>query len=128
MRIDINAHIQPAAILQSRGLGDSTAACRFLANDIARLCDPYVPMQQGTLKNSKQIESDGSSIQYNTPYAHYQYYGEVMAGRAPKHYTGKPIDYHGGPMRGPRWNQRMMADRGNEVIDNLAKFLGGKRK
>lgn len=84
--------------------------------------------------NDRKIVTAASgevALIYPGPYAHYQYKGEVMAGRAPKHYTGRPIQYTEGnksPMRGKEWDKRMMADRGNEVIDDLAKFVGGKRK
>lgn len=124
MKIDIN----PATILRARGLGDDNGARKHLASTVARLSDPYVPMDTGTLKNSKQIDSEGRTLTYPGPYAHYQYHGEVMAGRAPKQYTGRPIDYHGGPMRGPEWDKRMMADRGDEVTEELAKYVGGKKK
>ena len=126
--VKVQTNINAAVILNTRGLGDSTLARRYLASDVARLCDPYVPMQQGTLKNFRQVDRDGRYILYNQPYAHYQYYGEVMAGRAPKHYTGEAIDYHGGPMRGSPWDARMMADHKDEIVDDLAKFVGGKRK
>lgn len=121
-------NISPAVILKSRGLGSSTAACKHLANTVRRFSDPYVPMQQGELKNAAQIINDGRGILYNQPHAHYQYVGEVMEGRAPKHYTGRDIKYHGAPMRGKQWDKRMMADRGEEVVEDLAKFVGGKRK
>lgn len=126
-KVDVNS----AAILSSRGLGSSTTTRKHLASTVARLCDPYVPMSAGSgahMKNLKQVAEDGSQILYPGPYAHYQHKGEVMAGRAPKHYTGRDIDYHGGPMRGKEWDKRMMADRGDEVIDDLAEFVGGKRK
>lgn len=128
MKITIHPHIEPGQILETRGLGGSSAARRHLATTVARLSDKYVPMQQGALKNTVQIDAEGKAILYNQPYAHYQYEGQVMGGRVPKHYTGAAITYHGAPMRGPRWDKRMMADRGNEVIDDLAKFVGGKRK
>lgn len=121
-------NISPAAILKARGLGDSSDARRRLANTVKRFCDPYVPMEQGDLKDNAQIINDGRGVLYNQPYAHYQYVGEVMEGRAPKQYTGRDIDYHGAPMRGKQWDKRMMADRGDEVVDDLAKFVGGKRK
>lgn len=126
-KMKIFPRIETGAILRSRGLGDSSAARRHLAVTVARLADPYVPMAQGTLKNTRLIDAEGRSILYKQPYAHYQYYGEVMAGRAPKQYTGRPIDHHGGPMRGPAWDKRMMADRGDDVAQDLAKFVGGKR-
>lgn len=113
-------------ILRERGLGSSVDAVRFLASEVKRLSDPYVPMQSGALKNTAQITDD--SVLYNAPYAHYQYHGAVMAGRAPKHYTGDAIDYHGAPMRGPEWDKRMMADRGDELRESFARHIGGKAK
>ena len=44
----VRTNIRPAAILRARGLGDSDRARVFLANEVAPLSDPYVPMQQGT--------------------------------------------------------------------------------
>lgn len=126
----IHPHIETGLILQTRGLGKSTAARKYLASTVARLSDPYVPMSAGAgvhMKNQVQIDAEGRAILYRQSYAHYQYYGEVMVGRAPKHYTGKPINYHGGPLRGKEWDKRMMADKGREVMDDLAKFVGGKR-
>lgn len=124
----VKTDIRPAAILRARGLGDSDRARVFLANEVARLSDPYVPMQQGILKNTKQIAGSGRTITYLGPYAHYQYVGEVMAGRAPKHYTGKPLTYHGSPMRGPEWDKRMMADRKDDLTQSVANHVGGKPK
>lgn len=124
----VKTNISPASILRARGLGDSGRARVFLANEVARLSDPYVPMQQGTLKNTRQIAGDGRTITYSQPYAHYQYFGEVMAGRAPKHYTGKALTYHGAPMRGPDWDKRMMADRKDDLTQSVANYVGGKPK
>jgi len=140
MKTHIKTDILPSVILRSRGLGDSTAAQKHLALTVRQLCDPYVPMQQGTLKNTAQVSEDGSKLVYQGPCAHYQYYGEVMgpnftdgkgrfwSGKAPKQYTGRKLEYHGAPMRGPEWDKRMMADRGDEVTDAVAEFVGGKRK
>lgn len=128
MKVNIAAHIDSAAILRSRGMGTSDAARILLANEVARLADPYVPMEQGTLKNTVQVAPDGSHIDYNQPYAHYQHEGREMAGRAPKHYTGDDLTYHGAPMRGAHWEKRMMADRGDEIADAVADKVGGKRK
>ena len=124
----VRTNIRPDAILRARGLGDSDRARVFLANEVARLSDPYVPMQQGTLKNTRQIAGDGRSITYLQPYAHYQYKGEVMAGRVPKHYTGKPLTCHGAPMRGREWDKRMLADRRDDLVQSVAGYVGGKPK
>lgn len=129
--MNFKVNVDSAAILRGRGLGDSAKARKYLASTVARLCDPYVPMSSGSaahMKNLAQVAEDGSRLLYPGPYAHYQHVGEVMAGRAPKHYTGRDISYHGGPMRGKEWDKRMMADRGDEAVDGLAKFVGGVRK
>ena len=123
MKVTVKVDIDTAKIMRQRGLGGDFGAQRFLASEVARLCDPYVPMQQGMLKNQRIIAQDGSSLTYTQPYAHYQYYGEVMAGRAPKKYTGKKLTYHGAPMRGPQWEKRMMADKRGELEKSLAAFV-----
>lgn len=124
----VNVNLSTAAILKKRGLGSDFSARRHLANTVKRLSDPYVPMQQGPLKNTAQIEADAKSIIYGQPYARYQYHGKLMVGRAPKRLTNIDLDHHGAPMRGPFWDKRMMQARGNEVVDDLARFVGGKRK
>lgn len=124
IKVDINT----AAIMKQRGLGGDNRAQIFLASEVKRLSDSYVPMQQGLLKNNAVIASDGSTLTYTQPYAHYQYYGEAMAGIAPKHYTGKALNYNGGPMRGPNWDKRMLIDRGDDLTESIAIFVGGKAK
>lgn len=122
------ADVSPSDILKKRGLEGNHRARKFLASQVARYCDPYVPMQQGILKNSSQVAEDGSTLTYSGPYAHYQHTGLVMAGRAPKHYTGASLKYHGGPMRGPEWEKRMMADHAKDLESDLAAYVGGKPK
>lgn len=124
MKIDAQVNIDAAKILKKYGLGQSKEAQKALAEDVERLCQPYVPMSAGSgahMVNAARVTDE--SIIYPGPYAHYQYVGEVMAGRAPKHYTGKPIDYHGAPMRGKEWDKRMMADKGKEVEQNFENYL-----
>ena len=121
----IKVDIDTAKIMKSRGLGGDHRARVFLASEVKRLSDPYVPMQQGLLKNHAVVAPNGSTLTYTQPYAHYQYYGEVMAGRAPKKYTGKDLTYHGGPMRGPRWEKRMLADKSDDLVKNLKAYIGG---
>lgn len=142
----VKTDINPAAILRARGLGDSDRARIFLANEVARLSDPYVPMSAGAgahMKNQRQIAEDGRTIAYPGPYAHYQYVGKVYGpnipitkngnvtgfySRAPKHPTGGLLTYHGAPLRGPEWDKRMLADRKGDLTRSAANFVGGKPK
>lgn len=119
----IKVDIDSKKILASRGLGNSNKVRKYVASEVARLSDPYVPMQQGMLKNQRTIASDGSYIVYTQPYAHYQYYGKVMAGRAPKKYTGGDLTYNGAPLRGARWTERMLIDKRAEIENNVEKFI-----
>ena len=118
-RTKIYPRIETGAILRSRGLGASTSARRHLAVTVARMSDKYVPFNRGDLKKAL-IVGEGRAILYNRPYANYQYKGKSK--------SGAPLNHHGAPMRGPHWDKRMMADRGDDVIDDLAKYIGGKRK
>lgn len=141
MKVNVKLDINPETILKARGLGSSNAATKLLAETVARLSDPYVPMSPGSgahMKEGYTIASDGSSITYRGPYAHFQYVGEVMVGvktgspyaksGEPKRGTGRALSYHGAPMRGKEWDKRMMADRGDEVTKAVADYVGGKPK
>ncbi len=123
MKIKVNIDINTKKIMAARGLGSSNKVQKYLASEVVRLSDPYVPMQQGMLKGSHQIAQDGSQIVYPGPYAHYQWYGEAMAGRAPKHYSGKSLSYSGGGMRGKRWTERMVIDKRKEIENNVETFI-----
>lgn len=143
VQVDVDA----AKILKSRGLGASHEAEMFLAGVVRQLCDPYVPMDQGMLKNTSLVISEAGEVYilYNQPYAHYQYIGEVYGPNIPiydkatgeltgfysppvKAPTGRELTYSGAPMRGKMWDKRMMADRGDEVRDSVAKFIRGELK
>ena len=122
MSLNVKVDIPTQKILSSRGLGNDNKARKFLASEVKRFCDPYVPFQQGPLKNMTQIASDGSQLIYTQPYAHYQYKGEVMAGRAPKHYTGDSLTYHGA-MRGKEWDKRMLADKSKDLERSTEAYI-----
>ena len=132
MSVKIKVDIPSDKILRVRGLGGSKDAQRVLASTVVRLADKYVPMSSGAgahMKNQTQIAQDGSYILYGGggfPYVHYHFLGEKMAGRAPKKYTGENMNYHGGPMRGPNWIARMMADKSREVTATVEIYI--KRK
>ncbi|MDD4390591.1 MAG: minor capsid protein [Eubacteriales bacterium] len=113
-----------AAMLKKRGLEVGGRVQRLFTNEVARYADPYIPMQQGALKNMPIIEDDG--IIYNTPYARYQYYGKVMVGKAPKKLTERSLTYHGAPKRGAFWDKRMWADKKSIIMDMVAKEAGGR--
>lgn len=108
MSVKIKLDLDPTQeILLRRGLNEGGEVQQFFTSEIARHCDSYVPMDTGMLKNTKQIDTD--SITYPQPYAQKQYY-----------------ENKGNGLRGQAWDKRMMADRGNEIVEAVAKKAGGK--
>ena len=119
LKIKINPVNQ---ILKRHGLQNDGKVNLFLRNEVERYSDPYIPFKKSNLKNNKSYPNN-HSIKYNSPYARYQYYGKVMAGKAPKKVTNKNLKYNGAPKRGAKWDKRMWNDRGKEITKNLKIFI-----
>jgi len=90
--------------------------------------EPYTPRLTGTLVRSGILGTDIGSgkVQWIAPYARYQYYGKVMAGK-PRKPTSKNLVYHGGGKRGAFWFERMKEVSGKTIIDGAKKIAGGKK-
>lgn len=117
-------------------------AQRALNMKIVAGCDPLIPFQQGALRNSVNYPQGiyGGEIEYNTPYAHYQYMGEVYGPNIPirdaegnitgywsppkKHPTGRQLQYHTAGT-GDHWFDRAKEQHKQEWID-LVKRTAGK--
>lgn len=142
MGVKVTTRINVGEILRKRGLGDSDRVQKYLASQVRKRSDPYVPFRKGTLKNTAQISPGGTQVIYTQPYAHYQYRGLVMgpniltkngwrsmAKKGGKYYTGKELTYHkDAGMRGPNWDKRMLADHRDDLEKNVAAAIGGKTK
>lgn len=77
---------------------------------------PYVPVQESTLRDSAQLNSDFRSgvLIWNMPYAAKQYY-------VPMNHTDKA------KMATDHWDEAMMKDRGEKLAEYAGKaFMGGR--
>ena len=128
-------------ILDNHGLGPGGVGQNFVDNEVILFCDPKVPFDTGTLKNSaKEVNRDQD---LERPYARYLYYGQVYGPNIPiysgknlvgfrspkgkkKQPTGRPLSYHGAPERGAFWFERAMAEHKKDIIQRLQKLIGGK--
>lgn len=84
---------------------------------VLALTDPYVPLDTGLLKNTASMASsvgDGELI-WAAPYAAAQYYRSGSAGSIT------------GPLRGPRWGERMKADHEPELEEYARKLVKSKK-
>lgn len=94
-------------ILLKRGLNKGGNVQRFFTHEVRRLSDPYVPMKSGMMKNSAIENVD--NIVY------------------PQVYSKKQYMHNGGRgLRGKLWDQRMWADRGDEIVKSVAAYAVGK--
>lgn len=117
----------------------------FLANEAAKLMDPYVPADNLVLAQNIQItaEEDAGHVTYNSPYAHYQYMGEVYGPNYPivdggklvgyyspphKHPTGKKMHYSDfeHPLATDHWDKAMMTAKGDDLAKSFENYLKGK--
>lgn len=117
-------------------------AQKLLNMQVVADCDPLIPLQQGALRNSVNYPQGiyGGEIEYNTPYAHYQYMGEVYGTNIPirdaegnitgwwsppkKNPTGKKLQYHTAGT-GDHWFEKAKEQHKQDWID-LVKRTAGK--
>lgn len=91
-----------------------SAAQRFVDSEVLRLCDPLIPLDTGSLKQSGKLgtEIGSGEVRYITPYAAYQYYNTAES---------RPYD----AQRGAKWFERMKAAHKNEILEGAKKKAGG---
>lgn len=119
-------------IIRDHGLDENGSVQAKLLSDFDKFMDPYIPMDSGTLKNTK-THPNKHSIKYTSPYAHYMYKGKVATGPSrPKGVkrtiSNIPLKYQGAPKRGVEWDKRMWNDRKNDILRDLQNVIkrGGK--
>lgn len=88
----------------------------FIDNEVLRKCDPYVPMDTGTLKKSGILGTvvGSGEVIYIAPYGRYQYYNNKGTGNNNK--SG---------LRGPYWFECMKADHKKEIFEGTKKIVEG---
>ena len=141
MKIDIKVKINDVnKILKDHGLNKDGRVIQYARNEADRLMNPFIPMQNGTLRRLKTYPSP-SKIKYTSPYAHYQYTGDeyispklgvsgipLKSGRwwspkgEKKKKSGKKLNYHT-PGTGPEWEKLMMKEKGKELIRDIQNYI-----
>ena len=138
--VSVNAHINTRKLAyQFRQLADDYSMVQ-VHNLFAKMCDPYVPMETGTLSQGATIYKD--KVVWPGPYGRYMYMGEVYGPNIPifedgvlvgffsppgqkKKPTGRDIqynkEYH--PLASKEWDKAMMRDRGDEFLAQVEEIL-----
>lgn len=102
-----------STIIANLGFAPDGRTTKFLTATCAKHMDKYVPMREGILR---QYIINENHIEYDTPYARYQYYGIRQDGsHKVKHYTT--------PGTGPKWDERMKSAEMDTVVREVQNFL-----
>lgn len=96
-------------ILLKRSLNKNGKGQQYFTKKVAAYSSNYVPRKTGRLSTDVTINT--SSIKWNQPYASKQYYFN----------KGKGV-------RGSYWAKRMWAYEGKTIVNEVAKFCGGRSK
>ena len=108
-------------------------AQKLLNMQISADCGDYIPFANGALRGAVNYPDGiyGGEIEWNTPYAHYQYEGELYLtedGRSfankgeQKYPTGMPLHYHT-PRTSDHWFERAKETHGQQWIDLVNRDL-----
>lgn len=117
--MNIKVKLDPTQkILLKRQLNSNGKAQKFFTSTVRRHYDKFVPFLSGNLAHMSVREQDDKII-HNAPYAADQYYKNAG--------FGQDGTEHGG-LRGKLWDKRMMANEGDQVVKEVADFVGGKAK
>lgn len=139
MRIDFEWNKQPDQIVKER-INSNTQL--FMANEAKRFMDPYVPANNLVLAQnvSLYVEGDNGVVEYRSPYAHYQYKGELYVSSKTgspwaksgeyKVPVGKNLKYktfrH--PLATSEWDKAMSKARMKDLAQSMENYInrGGK--
>lgn len=145
MKVDFKLNNSPEEI--SARIFDDKAKL-FLANEARRLMDPYVPADNLVLAQNVRTYSvqEGGVIEYNSPYAHYQYTGkqyvDPSTGKSAffspdfgfwsrpgvaKKKTDKDLKYSKSrhPLATSKWDKAMITARKSDLTSSLEEYLKG---
>lgn len=125
-------------ILRRRGLEARGRVQKILDSEVLRLSEPYTPFHVGDLRNSgmRGTTLGSGKVVWNSPYAKFLYYGKVMIGMASgspwarkgekKIKTNRDLTYNDAPKRGAFWFERMKTDHLNDLLNTIARAVGGR--
>lgn len=134
----LEGFIDTKQFVKKYGVGVGGYVQKVVDKRVIEYCFPYVPYDEGILARSAYTATEIGSgeVVYDTPYARYQFYGEVWGPNFPivengeivgwksppeKHPTGRPLDYSNSHEKhdqraGSHWFDRAMADHSDDIL------------
>ena len=114
---------------------DIDKAQKFIDSECIRQMQPYIPRLNGVLSRSATLSTRIGSgvIEYNVPYARYQYYGKLMVSSITgsayskgekKILTDVDLKYtKTNPKAGAYWFERMKTDKKSSILRGAAAVI-----
>ena len=118
-------------LVKDLGLEEGGRAQQHLVKNVARRITKYVPKRTySSIENAiaQGQEPANGRIVIRGPHVKCLYFWKVMAGRKPKHVTGRDLKYTTtfNRLAGPFWLERLMAAEKDRIIeDERRNILGG---
>lgn len=116
----------------------------FVDSECIRYMDKYTPMRTGALIRSATLGTKIGSgrIVYNSPYARYQYYGEIYGPNIPIYKDGELMGWRSPPKKSPTgreitysqdkhpnaqklWFEAMKSEKGDAIRRGAQRIAGG---
>ena len=147
MLFSVEESVDLTGWLKQTGLDASNTAQAFLANEIMRTSDKYVPSDSAKiLKTNASVSKDADGIEYRAPYARYHWFGKLMVDpytgkgsfydpktgmhwsrpKTQKVLTDRDMNYQGAPLRGPHWVTRCWIDNKNTILKSFADYINAR--
>ena len=118
-------HIDARGLKNRLGFGSDGRVQRAFTSECERHMQKYVPFQNGPLRSQVDIQKD--YIEYQSPYARFQYHGKLMVGDngssyvrygEKKHVTNIKLNYHT-LGTGAYWDKIMWSAEGKQIISDI---------
>lgn len=138
MKITIKSNIKVSKHLRKVR---SPVFWKYAASEWWRLITPYTPMASGTMSEQVTVKGEEGAgiVEYNSPYAHYLYRGELMVDPdtgssyakkgAKKVYTGKElvISKEKHPLASKEWDKAAEPSQKPKLISSMQKYVDSGR-
>jgi len=147
----MNGHLEwnktDAQVLAEHDLQTGGEVQKYIDSAVIRYDEPYVPFDSGTLAHSANTATviGSGEVRYETPYARYQYYGNVMGPNIPIKQGGETVGFFSPPnqiktltgaklkyniehssLSGSFWFERAMADHKEDILEEVCQRFGCK--
>lgn len=132
---------KPVAVIAEESVGGNKGRL-FLANEAKRFMDPYVPYDSSFLSSQTEtyVENDIGIVEYVSPYAHYQWEGEIYGPNYPIFENGVVVRWYSPPHKTPtgreiehnkfkhplatsHWDKAMMTTRKGDLTKAYQNYL-----